>query len=183
MCDFKSLVDPCGVYNPAGTKTDMWLAAADDVTNIPKFKSDMIPAGTDPGDSVTIGEVYTMAATKYFKKFKIIAQSGKVEDNLVGEIGGKTFESMFTFQLAGTKADQLEFAKCVANGCLIAIPKEKSGQLRNLGSKDDYAWIESIALTTGQKSGDLRGGTYVIKSVQGHPAPVYDSALVIPVAP
>lgn len=181
MCDFNSLLDPCGVFNPAGTKTDMWLAAADDVANIPKFKSEL--AGTDPGDSVTIGEAFTMVALKYFKKFKIIAQSGKVDDNLTGEIGGKTFESMFTFQIAGTKADQLEFAKCVANGCLIALPKEKSGQIRVLGSKDDYAWIESIALTTGQKPGDLRGGTYVIKSVQGYPAPVYDAALAIPVAP
>lgn len=181
MCDFKSIIDPCGVFNPAGTKTDMWLAAADDVTNIPKLKSEL--AGTDPGDGATIGEAFIMAAGKYFKKFRIIAQSGKVEDNATGEIGGKTFESMFSFQLAGTKADQLEFAKCILNGCVIAIAKEKSGQLRVLGSKEDYAWIDSLALSTGQKSGDLRAGTYVLKSVQGLPAPVYDSILTIPVAP
>lgn len=183
MCDFNSLTNPCGVYNPAGTKTEIWLAAAENITNIPKFKSEMSPPGTDPGDSVTIGEAFTMGVGKYFKKFTIIAQSGKVDDTLVGEIGGKTFESVLTFQISGTKADHLEFAKCIANGCIVGIVKEKSGQLRVLGSRDDYAWIDTLTLTTGQKSGDLRGGTYAIKSVQGHPAAVYADSLAIPVAP
>ena len=182
MCDLKGLTAACGDPNPAGIKSKIYLASAGDVTNSPKLKSDMTPAGTNAGDGATIGEVYTMASGKLFKEFTIIPLSGEVTDTLVGEVGGKTFESTFDFMIAGTKADQLEFAKCIANGCLIAIVPEKSGQRRVLGDKDDHAFVESIVLKTGKKGGDVRAGTYQIKSVQGYPAPVYDAALAIPLA-
>jgi hypothetical protein len=182
MCDFKSLSGQCGVPNPPGLKTKIYLAPADDFTAMPLFKDKMTPPNTDPGASVTYGEAFTPVVGGGFRSFDIIPLSGSVVDTAVGETGSKSFESVFNFKIAGTKADQLEFAACILNGCLIGIAPEKSGQKRVLGTNDDYAWVESIELNTGAATSDQRAGTYALKSAQGTPAPVYDAALAIPMA-
>lgn len=176
----KTLTDQCGKKNPSGIKTLMYLADASDITNKPKLKSEMTPAGTAPGDGVTIGEAFTTAVGAGFYPYKIIPMSGKVDDNAVGEIGGKTWESSFEFKIRGTDAEVLEFAANTVNCCLIGIAIEKSGQRRVLGDIEDHAWIESAVATTGMAATDLRGVTFTLKSVQGNPAPIYDAELTIP---
>jgi hypothetical protein len=177
MCNIAPLTKNCGANNPPGTRTKLYLAPSGEFNGWPQTAAD--GGGTDPGDSLILDEPFDFTTAPvgagYWREVDIVADTGEIRDTLVGEVGGRSWENMFAFFLSGLEAERLEFAKNMANCCIVALLQDRNGVYRVIGRFDDPAFIESIELTTGLKSGDRRGGAYVIKWSSGSPTSVYDA--------
>lgn len=172
MCDLKELLAICGTPNPAGTTIPGYWVEASKIDTFPGFLTT-----TNPGDSITLDGDITLLATEAFKKIEIIQDTGEVKDTLVGPVGGKSFDNMYTFSIGGSNAEQLEFAKCTANACVVIIVKDKAGVFRVIGTKELPARIDTAEVSTGLGADSLRGGAYVAKVNTGCPAPVYTGVI------
>lgn len=174
MCDIKDLVKNCGAPNPPGTETVLYIVPESEITTFPGLL-----ATTGPGDSVILdGPIVLDAVTTgigFFRQIPIVSNSGMVNDNMVGEIGGRSFESDFTFFVAGTEEDRLEFANNMANCCFVAMIRTKTGKYRVIGKLGDPAYANEIAATTGAAPGDRNGTAYVLKYDSGKTLPFYDA--------
>ena len=177
MCDLKSLTKNCGENVPPGTRAEIFLIPAHELVSQPQTRAE--GGGTAAGDTMILDEPFefiTDTGLGYFRKYNIIVDSAEAKDTLVGEVGGRSWENMVSFSIAGTDAEQLEFASCVANACLVAVIVDRTDKGRVFGQYNDPCHIDSIEITTGLKAGDKHGGAYVIKNSSGRPAFIYDVA-------
>ncbi len=170
----------CNVSTPAGTKTKLYLAPVCEIDTMP----DTIAEGGTPttmGDEVCLdGDIVfdtTTAGEGYWREYDIIQYSGAHINTLVGEKGSRSFDNDIVFELAGTEKEQLGFAKCVANGCFVAMLETKSGLLRGIGDPENSASFESIVLNTGAASSDPNKGIYTLRSNDACPSWVYDGVI------
>jgi len=172
MCDLTDLTSGCGDLNPPGLAVRLYVVHKDDIDTFPLRK-----ITTGPGDSVTLDGDIVLVAGKKWAIVDIVSNSGKVIDTLVGAAGAKAFESTLDGIIPTTDAVVLEWMECNANGCLVILAKEKSGQIRVLGSKDLPAILETATIDTGAATGDTRGATIQIKADTGKTAPIYEGAI------
>lgn len=163
----------CG-SNPAGTRTKLYLIPAAELDGFPALKT-----STGAGDTMTLSEPFDFVTTVgkgYWREFDILQDTGSVVDTLVGEIGGKAYETVVNGHFVGVGAPQLETLNSFSNTPMVAIIQDRKGVHRVIGRDDDPAYLDTAEATTGQAIADRRGITFSIKAVSGSPAPVYDAA-------
>lgn len=104
------------------------------------------PANLRAANKVAFGDL-TFNGT--LVKMAITAYQGKLDGELVGEIDGQFKKHVGTFQLAGTKEENLGFDKVTNNAKMVFFIPEKTGRIRILGSNKFPATKESSNDTTG----------------------------------
>lgn len=169
------LTSNCGKNVIAGTEARLYLIPAGELTNHPQTKEEL--GGSNPGDDMILDQPYTYVATSglgYWREYTIIVDSGEVVDTLIGEVGFRGWENTLAFQIQGTEVEQLQFARDVANGCLVAMVTDRQGITRVFGKYNDPCFVDAIEIRSGKKPGDVVGGTYLLKNSAGGPALTYD---------
>lgn len=135
------------------------------------------PPGLDVGTSLedigTIAEAHTFLAGRGFFKVYINPDSGLVDGAQVGEKGNLSIQNNFGFSLQGTGAKVVGLVRKYKNMPIIAIVKERDGNIKQLGSKLSPAYLLEVAPSSGQKPGDPKVTTFKFTDVQNYPAPIY----------
>lgn len=135
------------------------------------------PPGLDTGTSLedigTIAEAHTFKAGRGFFKVYINPDSGLVDGAQVGEKGNLSIQNNFGFSLQGTGAKVVGLVRKYKNMPIIAIVKERDGNIKQLGSKLSPAYLLEVAPSSGQKPGDPKVTTFKFTDVQNYPAPIY----------
>jgi hypothetical protein len=186
MCKFENLVIECGGMNPPGLRTKLYFIPAAELVGFPKTKDKMTPAGTAIGDTVTIGEAFTMVTTAgkgFFRTIDVVVDTAGLMSKTVGEVLSKSFENSLKFFVMGTSVAALEFAECVANSCLVCLVQDREDNFFVIGRNNDPAHVESIEINWGEKQGDRKGSAYEIKSLDGRVPLLYPASLTIDVTP
>jgi hypothetical protein len=180
MSILTNLVVDCAKPNPPGTETDLYYTCSCELNGFPKTKKEL--GGTDVGDSKILGEAFDFSTAPsgsgYWRKAKILVDSGEVKDILEGEVGGQGFKSSTNFYIKGTDKEQLEFADnmAAASGCIVAMLRDRNGNLRVIGKTAIPATVEAAEGTTATKNGEKRGFAWTISAATGLTAPIYDDA-------
>ncbi len=166
---------------PPGLRAELLITYAPELAAWPRTKAEISATGAN-GETVILDEPFDFstapAGEGYWRKYNIIVSSAKLDDTIEGELGGQGIYSMLAFQLAGTAAEEIEFANLLVagSGCFIAAISDKNGQYRILGNLTDPAYIVSGGiLSSGAKIGDVKGGTYTLRSDTGYASPIYDA--------
>lgn len=181
MCTLQKLARKCGAKNPAGTKAIMYMIPAEEVLSMPTTLADN--GGTAPGDTKIYDSAWDLSLVTgegYFRAFDIITDSGQVTFNMIGEVGGRSFENGIAFMLAGTDAENREFADCAANGCwIVMIQTRGSDNPIVVGYLDDPAYFKEISGDTGKVAGDKAGVSYIVGDGSGETPMEYLGTLAI----
>ena len=173
MGDIADLVVNCGDVRIPGVTVEAYLVCLEDVDAIP----DVI-AGGNPGEKLTINGDITLKALKKWAKFTLVTDSGKVMDEQVGSEGSKHFTSKFTFKIPNTGAPATEWVMDRANGCFIALVREKhNSQLRLLGGMGFPVRQTTATIDSGDESGSERISQIEWTSNTGQPALYYNGVI------
>jgi len=172
MCTLIDLTGACGKNVPPGVRTRVFFVPEEEVATYPNPLTT-----TGPGDSQILDGDIILEPLSYFRQVDIVVKEGEVKDTLVGEVGGKSWETMFEFIIAGVGPVETEFAACLANGCPLILIPDKEAQVRSVGEVGNPAYADAIELTTGKASGDRKGGTYAMKFESGTPAKFYTGVI------
>ncbi len=145
------------------------------------FDTIQAPPGLDTAtsleDAATIAEAHTFLAGRGFHKVYINPESGLVDGAQVGEKGNLSIQNNFTFSVQGTGAKVAGWTRKYKNMPVIAIVKEKNGDIKQIGSKLSPAYMLEVTPTSGQKAGDAKTTTFKFTDVQNYPAPEYAGAI------
>lgn len=167
---FEDILWTQGQDNMGGLVDDLYYVPIDDI--------DLTVPLTLEADGVTIDDDIVLKATKKWFRIYHTRGTGKLDDSLVGERDGKSFENMVEFKFPGDTAALVKFKRQVANTPLAVICKDAQGNYRLLGvtlQKDPAtaadavtikfpAYIEQASGTTGAKGSDAKGHTFQIKA-------------------
>lgn len=168
LCIISNLAAPDCPSNPAGVKGTLYLCPAKEFASWPAYDS-----GTDPGDSVKLSGnfSFTGAGTGngYWRAFPCLLEKGAVEYNAVGGKGSKSFDVLGRGYVLGVDAEQLEWFKNVLNTPVVGLWVDKKGLMHVIGAKDDPAYLEEGAGTTGIAATDERGIAFSIKANAASP--------------
>ena len=171
-CEVLDLVTGCGEANPPGIEVRLYIVHKDDIDVFPARKATVLP-----GDPVTLDGDIVLLPLKYFKVFDIVTDTGEITDAMVGAEGSKSFEAFLNGTIPTTSAEVRAWLECNANGCLVVIAREKSGQMRVLGTKDIPATLNTVEGGTGLVAGDTRGYAISIKDHTGLTASTYEGVI------
>lgn len=176
MCKLVSLASTCGQSNSPGTRAKLRLIPASSLDGMPQTKFELLvdPATAEPGDSMIYNEPFPVKVGENWLEYDIIVNTGQITGTMEGEIGGRSFRNGVAFQIAGIGADRKEFAKCVANGCFVAMITDREDETHVFGRHDDPAFFETIELDSGVQVGDRRSIAYMLQTSEGGPALSYN---------
>ena len=166
-------VDPgsCGLPVIPGIQTELYVVCACDIETMPEVPAYDV---ADPGAHVTLPGNIVLTAGNFWAKFRIVTDKGFVTDELIGEIGSKSYKNMLNISIAGTEADTLAWHQITSNGCLVFVVREKSGNFRVIGSKEIPAHYDSNVITNGP---EVSGSNGVLVANTGRVAPIYTGTL------
>ena len=182
MCVLKDLTKKCGTPIPPGNRAILYGIPAEEVLSMPTVGDGSVPGNTKVYE--TAWSLTTESGKGYWRTIPIVANSGQETFNMVGERGGRSFENGQAFMLAGTDAENKEFAECLSNGCWIFMIKDRADDHPNVfGRNDDAAYAKEISGDGGKAPGDQRGISFVIGDDTGKIPFKYDSALAINTTP
>lgn len=181
LCNIGVLTADACPSNPAGVKGTLYLVPAKEFASWPAYLST-----TDPGDTVKLDGnfSFTGAGTGngYWRAFPCLLEKGAVEYNVVGGKGSKSFDVMGRGYVLGVDAKQLEWFKGVINTPVVGLWVDKKGVMHVIGSKDDPAYLEEGAGTTGVAATDERGISFAIKANAASPAIYTGTVNVTPIS-
>lgn len=163
----------CGKPVIPGLKTTLYAIHACDIETFPVVGA-YDPAS--PAASVTLSGDIVPKAGKNFVSVPIIIDLGHVDNELVGNVGSKSFTNKLYFNLAGTEAETLAWHQRTGNGCMVFVVEEKSGNKRVIGTKDIPAHYESLMVSNGPE--DSRS-TAVVFDTTGKVAPIYTGVIAL----
>lgn len=172
--DYGDFTGGCGINRIPGTKTIAYAVPTGEITTWPALKTT-----TAPGDSITLdGDIILDAVTVgkgYFRQMDIVTDTGEISSAWVGDVGGKAWENRFSFFLAGTSTQNIEWYDCLVNNCnvMLVATRESPSEYKVLGSKDDPIIFEEVNITTGLAVGDRSGAALVAYDPAGHPIYTY----------
>ena len=124
-------------------------------------------------EAATIAAAHVFKADRGFHKVYINPDSGLVETAQVGEKGNLSFQNSLTGALQGTGAKTAGWLRKYKNTPLIAVVKEKNGNIKQIGSELVPAYINEVTGTSGQAPGDSKNTQVIIRDTQNYPAPEY----------
>lgn len=175
MPDFDNLLWANGQDNIGGTEVTHYYA--------PLAQISVMPVPPEPAS--TLDEMVTISNgigfyTGYkFHQIYSTLDTGRVQDKLVGEFDGKSFESSFEWYFPGTLAKALALISKFANSNMIFIATEANGQHRLIGSKSFPAKLSQADVDTGAKTSDRKGIRLKVESRGKTPAPIYTGVITL----
>ncbi len=125
----------------------------------------------------TIVDSHIFKTGKGFFKIKAVADVGKVDDEAVGGLGRKSYKNMFTYTVAGTGKRNIGYARKYLNKACIYIVTESDGTRKQIGTAKRPAYMNEQKATSGDAKDSSKEMSFVIESVSGSPAPVYDGSI------
>lgn len=166
-----------GALNPAGTKTIIYFALHSDVQTFPT-----LPDGSGAFDAnATIDTAFVMKTGKRFWEMYITLETGKIEQKLVGERDGKSYEVMISGNYPDMDPTVVGFLKACANENLAVVVKDQKGRLWAIGyDRDVPAEVTVGDGTTGEKIADRKGVSVTFRGI-GDGLYLYDAA--VPLSP
>lgn len=169
LCNISVLAAQDCPSNPAGVKGTLYLVPAKEFASWPAYLGT-----TGSGDTVKLtgNFSFTGAGTGngYWRAFPCLLEKGAVEYNAVGGKGSKSFDVIGRGYVLGLDAAQLEWWKNMLNAPMVGLWVDKNSTMHVIGSKDDPAYLEEGAGTTGIAATDERGISFAIKANQALPA-------------
>lgn len=168
---------------PGVVETDVYAALVRDFTTI-----EYVPAyadGTDYASLGTIAAAHTFPAEKGFHKITLRVDTGMVDAAQLGEKGNLTVQNNLTGVVPSTDAPVVGWVRKHINLPMIFLVRERSGKLKQIGSRNSPAYMTEITPTSGTKPGDAKGTTLKFADTQMHPAPIYAGTITefTPVVP
>jgi hypothetical protein len=146
------------------------------------------------------GSLETAAASNFVcktgKEFISIyhtPETGKIDDNVIGEIDGKGFENFLDFFFPGSKLAVRDFTRFALNTPCVVIAKNTNGQYEIIGvvnldettttlTGDIPAYLQTANGTTGAARADRRGRAFQFRQPGcPHPPIIYKGT--IPLTP
>lgn len=171
MSDLINLVEVCGTTYPPGMEVDVYYTCSCELADWPQTLEELAAPGTNPGDSVTLGEAFDFTGAGsgfgYWRKATALVDRGGASMGVEGEVGAQALFSGSRFFIKGTEAEKAEFAKNLvsASGCLIIMQKPRqSTDYIVCGTKAVPAVVETVDFNTGEKVGDANGSAYAVRA-------------------
>lgn len=174
-----NLVRACGSQLPPGTELDLYFTLEEELAAWPQTEAEL--AGTDQGDTKRLGEAFdfTGAGTGlgYWRKVKILVDTGNVRNLIEGEVGGQTVRSRLDFFIQGMHAEALEWWDDLLaySGCIIAMVPLKGGEYVVLGNKKNPCFVETAEGGSGTGTGDRVGHQGTLVCNTGFMPMLYDA--------
>lgn len=175
--DLADLLHADGADNMGGSLAKIYVAKLSDIATHPAITASPVTLS----DYATAAGTYTMETGKYFHEVYVTMDKNGLDDKLVGETDGKSFESVAEFVHPGNKVAVLGFAAFVKNSNLVIGFVDANGQQRIIGNPQFPGKIDQVDITTGKATADFRNCKFVVKTKGNAPAPVF--AGTFPVAP
>ena len=160
---------------PGVSETGVYGAAVSDFETIAK-PADLSTA-TDLASLATITEAHTFKEGRGFHRIYINPDSGLVETAHGGEKGNLSLNNSFTGTLQGTGPKTAGYVRKYKNVPMIYIVKEKSGNVKQIGSELSPAYMIEVTATSGQKPGDNKNTIVKIQDTQNYAAPEYSGTI------
>lgn len=179
-----NLVRNCGSQLPPGTELDLYFTLEEELVAFPdtQFKVTTDASGTPvAGDKKRIGAAFDFTGAGsglgYWRKVKILVDTGQVRDIIEGEIGGLTVRSRLDFFIQGMNAEALEWGDDLMaySGCIIAMIPLKGGENVVLGNKKNPCFVETGEGGSGTGTGDRVGHQYTLVTNTGFMPMLYDA--------
>jgi len=180
---FKDILWTQGQDNMSGLVGDLYWIPIEDI--------DFSTPPVLNADGVTItGDILLLANKQWFRIYHTRG-TGKIEDKLVGEADGKSFENLCEFKFPGDTTELVSFKRQVKNTPLAVIGRDAQGHQRILGisiiqvdgddvlTLDAPAYIEQADGTTGSKGSDAKGHTFQVKNSANHPPLFYEGVITL----
>lgn len=167
LCNISVLAAQDCPSNPAGVRGTLYLIPAAEFVSWPAYLGT-----TGSGDTVKLTGNFSLVTTTgkgYWRAFPCLLEKGAVEYNSVGGKGSKSFDVLGRGYVLGVDAAQLEWWKNMVNAPSVGLWVDKNGTMHVIGSKDDPAYLEEGAGTTGIAATDERGIAFAIKANQALP--------------
>ena len=162
MCNISVLAALDCPVNAAGVKGILYLCPAKEFTTWPAYL-----ATTGSGDTVKLTGNFDLTGAGqgkgYWRAFPCLTEKGEVSYTPVGGKGSKSLDILGRAFVLGVDAPQLEWLKNMMNAPLVGLWPDKNGTFHVIGSKDDPAYLEEGAGTTGVAGTDERGINVAIK--------------------
>lgn len=157
------------------SEVGVYGAAISDFYTIQKPAS--LTDATDLEDLATITAAHIFKENRGFHRIYINPDSGLVESTQAGEKGNLSIQNSFMGSLQGTGAKTAGYVRKYKNVPMIFIIKEKSGDIKQIGSELSPAYFSETNATSGQKPGDTKQTTIKIMATENHPAVQYDGTI------
>ncbi|PHN06953.1 hypothetical protein [Flavilitoribacter nigricans] len=179
-----NLTRACGSQLPPGTELDLYFTLEEELAAWPdtQWQVTTDASGTPvQGDLKRIGEAFdfTGAGTDlgFWRKVKILVDTGNVRDLIEGEVGGLTVRSRLDFFIQGMNAEALEWGDELMSysGCIIAMVPLKGGEYVVLGNQANPCFVESGEGGSGAGTGDRVGHQYTLVCNTGFMPMLYDA--------
>lgn len=158
---------------PGVSEVGVYAAAISDFTAGGIQKPADLSTATNLEELATITEAHEFKTDRGFHKVYINPDSGLVETAHGGEKGNLSLNNSFTGTLPGTGAKTAGYIRKYKNTPMIYIIKEKSGNVKQIGSELSPAYMTEVTGTSGQKAGDNKNTIVKIMDTQNYPAPEY----------
>ncbi len=175
------LVSQCGNQRPPGVEVTIYFTLDHELASFPLTQEAItlaLPGTPVAGDKKRLGEAFdfTGAASGegYFRRVKILVDSGNIRNTIEGEIGGQGNRQRLDFFIEGMEAEALEWGDDLLgySGCLIPLIPIKAGQYVVLGDKKNPCFLEA---GEGGSGGDKVGHSYTLYANTGFMPYLYDA--------
>lgn len=160
---------------PGVSEVGVYVASITDFTTIEAVPK--LSEGTTLDSLATIAAAHTFPEGKGFHKLYIKPDTGLVDGAQAGEKGNLSVANSFTGVIPSTGAKAAGWVRKYLNRPLIVIVTERTGVMKQLGSRLSPAYMSEVTHTGGQKPGDATGITVKITDSAGSPAPVYSATV------
>lgn len=165
--DLGNIIEVCQ-SNVGGTGVELLWAP------ISYFDTIAAPVGlataTTADQIVSITTAHTFVAGKGFHKMDVLIDTGAVESNAVGDIGGKSFEHICKGFVSNNGALNTGLLTMLAS-CkyMFLVPENTANGVvyRQIGNKQRPAFCETNDYKSGEAAADRRGTSVAFKS-NGH---------------
>lgn len=188
MAQLANMSSTCGTPNPPGTKSKLRLTVKGELTGWPQTVAALKEAANDPADPVLQGDTkrfgenfdFSNASSGrgFWREFDILVDTGNLQFELEGEVGGQGYKSMIPFTIIGTEAEKLEFADTVAaySGCLVASITGRNNVSYIVGNPDIPAVVDTATGASGTKNGERNATDFVVRASTGYTPMTIDAA-------
>jgi len=120
-----------------------------------------------------------MVATKTFKYFDIVIDTGKFTSEKIGEMGSEAFQNGVEFRIAGTKPLQVAAFEQFVRIAGVFVIETNNNNRYVIGTKKRPAHVETATLDSGAALTDSNGTDYVIRATDSLPILQYPAALAL----
>jgi hypothetical protein len=171
--DIQNLASNCetGAVIIPGTTSKIYAVCACDILTFPGFVTT-----TGPGDKLILDGDIVLKATKKFAEINITPDTGKIDHELVGVRGSKSYNNKFGFKVAKSLLSD-EWFNENGNGCAVLIVETKDGARRVIGTDKIPAFFETATGTSGDAQDSEAMWTGSVMDTVGKVAPYYEGTI------